>query len=950
MNTRLNNPLLRALDNVLEGPVTSWIINLFIIPFLVLLAIVLPPLALPQRVLSAGYTGIAANTGGSVSLNDGTQFSVPPGALKSGASIRLTAQPAAAFLKSALAKDLPRTLEVVSPLYQPSLQGQPPAQAVLSIPIPDGVDPLTTLDVYGFDGKKWSKLPFQFFLDEQRLEAYFAATIPQGVVLAQTSALPPTISADLTPKTTLPEAVSNLLAEVNPTGLTIAEGGGIAGNVPALNEASASSPYQVLPTISNFDGAQTRGDLVDEMITTPTLRKEHIQAIIDLAIERLYPGINIDYQEVNPDHRKEFTAFIRELATALHAKQKILSVTMALPEQVSADTWETGAYDWDAIGQVADVVKIPVPGREAFAGTPSGVENYLMWAVGRVDRYKLQLTFSVMGRDEFGNAYAPLAFASAAKLIGPVDVVPSNITPDAKVTLDLPKLRESRGLKADPPSGLYSFTYLDDKQQLHTVWIENAESFAKKVAYALQFNLRGVALRDVTTEAMDARAWQALEQYRDAKIGAFKARPVIVWRVNNQVVGKAPATDPRLAWTAPNQPGDIKIEASLSFDDGQSLAGSTEPKPAQIARLATPTPTPRPTSPAPVATKPPAAPAAPASNFRGKNMFAYGAQLNWTGSPIGVNGGMQTLKGMGFTWAKIQIRWGEFEPNKGNIQWGQIDGAVDAARANGVSLLFSILYGPKWSGAVQRGSGGAPGPPQNPNDLGDFVAAVSARYCGKGLGAIEVWNETNMEREWGANPVSGADYIRYLSVAYRRIKETCPSIVVVSAAPTPTGVTAPGYMDDLAYLHSMYQAGLKNYSDAIGVHPSGFCNPPEARVGSPNPCGGQYNNHRSFFFRETMESYRAVMVQYGDADKQLWPTEFGWASAPNPHPDFQYARNISLEMQAQWLEQAYRMMKAWGWVGVAILWNLDFTDLSNETGAFHVLGRPAQSRLAGMPK
>jgi hypothetical protein len=143
---------------------------------------------------------------------------------------------------------------------------------------------------------------------------------------------------------------------------------------------------------------------------------------------------------------------------------------------------------------------------------------------------------------------------------------------------------------------------------------------------------------------------------------------------------------------------------------------------------------------------------------------------------------------------------------------------------------------------------------------------------------------------------------------------------------------------------------LKNYSDAIGVHPSGFCNAPDARVGMPNPCGGQYNNHRSFFFRETMESYRAVMVQYGDADKQLWPTEFGWASAPNPHPDFQYARNITLEMQAQWLEQAYRMMKAWGWVGVAFLWNLDFTDLSNETGAFHVLGRPAQSRLAAMPK
>jgi len=947
LNTRLNNPLLRALDRFLDGQVTSWIINLVIIPFLMLLAIVLPPLALPQRILAAGYTSISPQTGGSVFSTDGAQFSIPPGVLKSGVSIRLTTQPTATFLRSTLAKSLPSTLQVKSPLYQLSLQGQLPAQAVLSIPIPDGLEQLAALDVYGYDGKKWSKIPFQFFLTEQRLEAYFRSNLPQSVVLVQTSAVGPTISADLTSKTTLPPTVSALLAEVNPVGLMIAEEGGIIGDVPALDEASTASPYQVLPTISNFDGTQTRGDLVDAMLTTPAWRKAHIQALVDLTVEKLYPGINIDYQDVNPDHRKEFTTFIRDLAQALHANQKILSVTMALPVQISLDEWDIGAYDWEAIGQSADIVKIPLPGREAFAGDPPAVENYLLWAVGRVERYKLQLTFSVMGRDEFGDAYAPIAFTNVARLFGPIEVSPGNITPETQVTLDLPRLRESRGLKADPASGLYSFTYLDDKQQLHTVWIENPESFAKKLALAMQFNLRGVALRDVTNEAMDTRAWQALEQYRDAQVSTFKARPVIVWRVNNQVVGKVSATDPRLTWKAPAQPGDARIEASLSFDDGQSLAGSTEPRPVQIARLPTPTPTPRPT---PVATKPPAAPAAPPSAFRGKNMFAYGAQLNWTGSPIGVNGGMQKIRELGFTWAKIQIRWGEFEPNKGNIQWGQIDAAVDAARANGVTLLFSILYGPKWSGAVQRGHGGAPGPPQNPNDLGDFVAAVSARYCGKGLGAIEVWNETNMEREWGANPISGADYMRYLSVAYRRIKEVCPSIVVVSAAPTPTGVTAPGYMDDLAYLHSMYQAGLKNYSDAIGVHPSGFCNPPEARVGSPNPCGGQYNNHRSFFFRETMESYRAVMVQYGDADKQLWPTEFGWASAPNPHPDFQYARNITLEMQADWLVRAFQMMKAWGWVGVTFLWNLDFTDLSNETGAFHILGRPAFERLKAMPK
>ena len=109
MNTRLNNPLLRALDSLLEGQITGWVLNLIIIPILVLLAIILPPVALPQRVLSAGYSGISPNTGGSVTLADGAQLSVPPGAIKSGASIRLTSQPRDAFLKSSLAKDLPPT-------------------------------------------------------------------------------------------------------------------------------------------------------------------------------------------------------------------------------------------------------------------------------------------------------------------------------------------------------------------------------------------------------------------------------------------------------------------------------------------------------------------------------------------------------------------------------------------------------------------------------------------------------------------------------------------------------------------------------------------------------------------------------------------------------------------------------------------------------------------------
>ena len=66
LNNRPTSPLLRALDALIEGRAGSWVINLVVIPVMFLLVLVLPPLSLPQRVLSAGYSGVAPKTGGTL--------------------------------------------------------------------------------------------------------------------------------------------------------------------------------------------------------------------------------------------------------------------------------------------------------------------------------------------------------------------------------------------------------------------------------------------------------------------------------------------------------------------------------------------------------------------------------------------------------------------------------------------------------------------------------------------------------------------------------------------------------------------------------------------------------------------------------------------------------------------------------------------------------------------
>lgn len=949
MKQTLSSPFLRALDTFLEGRTGGWLINIIVIPGLILFALILPPIAIPSRILNAGFTGISPANGGAVSLNDGAQFSIPPGQAKTAVSIRLSSQPRDAFLKSSVAKNLPATLDVKSAGYFPGMQGTAPALSILSLPIPDGADPLSTLTVYGFVAKKWTKLPFQIYTDDQRVETYLGTLIPDAVVIAQTQAQAPTLSVDLTGKAQIVSQVSQIVAEVTPGGYSIADDGSINGGIPSNSSTDASSPYQVFPTITNVLGDQIRGDWVDAMTTNAYTRQQHINALVDLTTEKLYPGINIDYQNVSPDNKDPFTAFVKELAAALQSKNKMLSVALPMPTQLAVDNWDTGAYDWAAIGDAADIVTIPIQTtRDAYVGDNPIVQSYLNWAVGRIDHFKLQMAVSVLGRDEFGTSFAPVGFGSALKLMGPVNT-PTTIAAGDKVTLDLQRLREGGGIKADAVTGLYSFNYKDDKAAQHTIYLENAESLAKKMALALQYNLRGLVLRDLGVDTVDPRIYDALKRYRDGEAPAYKGALAIVWRVNGQSIGKSSVTDPKTVWT-PDQAGDAKVEAVLSFDSGQTIAGSAGVTPLQVARANTappppstsgdtssgPAPAPRPTTaPRPVAAPPVLA----------RYPFGYGVQVSRGDAAIEAN----DIKSLGFNWVKVQVVWREMEPSKGNLQLGGLDSFVGTMNSNGIKVLLSVVKAPDWSRPINKDGG--EGPPDNMQDAADFMGALASRYCNKGVGAIEMWNENNLRVEWNDKRGISADLaMDMMKRAYKSIGDNCPKdIVRVSAAPTPTGGDGGRTaIDDLAWMDLLYQRGLKDYSDAIGVHPSGFCNPPDIQWNTlpTNRCGR--NPHRSEYFRSTLESYHALMVRYGDGSKQLWPTEFGWpvGTGGGAHPAGQ---NNDAETVAGWYAQAYTLAKSWGWVGPMFAWQWDF-GTGGEVGAFAIKGSRTEQKLREMPK
>ncbi|HMN31200.1 MAG TPA: hypothetical protein PKE45_23810, partial [Caldilineaceae bacterium] len=173
-------------------------------------------------------------------------------------------------------------------------------------------------------------------------------------------------------------------------------------------------------------------------------------------------------------------------------------------------------------------------------------------------------------------------------------------------------------------------------------------------------------------------------------------------------------------------------------------------------------------------------------------------------------------------------------------------------------------------------------------------------------------------------------------------------------------------VDDFQYLEGMFQAGVANYADGIGAHPSGYNVPASATweeaCAAIQVSGNSFNGacdspHHSWSFRSTMEGYYNIMNVYGAGNKLVWPTEFGWAAGGAYHQSYKYADDNDFTEQAQWTVEAYQMMKNWGWVGPAFLWNLNFRMIANGTekaqwGIVDPGGSPlpVYNALASMPK
>jgi spore germination protein len=109
---------------------------------------------------------------------------------------------------------------------------------------------------------------------------------------------------------------------------------------------------RIIPSIHNVGNPGA----VVPVLLDPQRRARHIQNIVDEVLARNYDGIDIDYESLDSSLRDEFSAFMRDLAAALHQHDKLLTVAV---HGKDSDYGGLGGFqDWVELNKHVDQLRI----------------------------------------------------------------------------------------------------------------------------------------------------------------------------------------------------------------------------------------------------------------------------------------------------------------------------------------------------------------------------------------------------------------------------------------------------------------------------------------------------------------------------------------------------------------------------------------------------------------
>jgi spore germination protein len=286
-----------------------------------------------------------------------------------------------------------------------------------------------------------------------------------------------------------------VLDEVNFFWYTLGADGSIQGGVMASQavQVARDAGLRIVPSIVNGGFDAQRVSLV---VNDPARRQQHIQDILALVLVHDYDGIDIDYESLDPADRDAFSLFIEELAAALHAEGKWLSIAVHAKTDDAGAWGGAAAQDWARLGAAVD-----------------SLQDHDLRLSQRRQRGRPHRAAGLGGR--------------GAELRGHGRAAGKDLHGRAGLRLQLDRLRaqslnwrqalqlaEQQGAQPqrDPASGELTFSYDDGR---HTVYFNDGETLAGRLALLREKhpNVAGIAIWPLGGE--DPANWTAIRAAAD---------------------------------------------------------------------------------------------------------------------------------------------------------------------------------------------------------------------------------------------------------------------------------------------------------------------------------------------------------------------------------------------------------------------------------------------------
>ena len=242
----------------------------------------------------------------------------------------------------------------------------------------------------------------------------------------------------------------------------------------------------ILPLINNAKGKST-------MLTNPYYRLRAVDNVVAMVQQHGYDGVNIDFELLPAWAKDSYTLFIRDLAQKLHARGKLVTISVFPKVGVTHDIM--GAYDYRALAPYIDRMVIMTYDNHWSTGSAGPIAP-LSWVDSNIRRALQDVPASkiLVGIANYG--YDWPARGGNGRDIG------------AKNALALANQRGAH-VQWDSKSNSPYFYYTDNSGARHVVWFENSYSLDAKLQLVNKYNLKGIAIWRLGNE--ESRFWQIIQ-------------------------------------------------------------------------------------------------------------------------------------------------------------------------------------------------------------------------------------------------------------------------------------------------------------------------------------------------------------------------------------------------------------------------------------------------------